>query len=293
MKIPKIAHFIWGNQNGLPYSRFLSIATFARLNPEFKVFYHTFDNSGGIKGFGLRGQETVCQTFHTDNTNRLALLQNIEVVKHNYLHGTNLNHAPTFMSDLLRYYLLGSEGGYYFDTDILFFKSIRDSYLCSGMYTDITAIINHTKNFSPTGAYRIGVLASQARSRLFKDAYTVARWSLDPEEYQSAGSETLQSVLGGARVHRRFDSTYPDEIIHNLLDSFAYKYNHESMKAILSNETYAYLYSMFSPWLISVHWYGGSLSDEIDSNTSTFKESKSNRFVDFLFRKSIEVVGDH
>jgi hypothetical protein len=291
MKIPKIAHFIWSNKNGLPYSRLLSIATFAYLNPDFKVFYHTFENTGGDVGFGLRGGETVCQTEHLDHTKELSSLHNVEIINHADLHGTMPNQAPTFLSDILRYHLLGSIGGYYFDTDILFYKSMRESYLYSGLYSDITAIISHTKTYSPSGAHRIGVLASKENSRLFKNAYEVARWSLDSREYQSAGSESLQAVLGGARYLRNFDTSYPDEVIHNLLDSFAYKYSFESMTSNLSKSTLSYLDSCFNPWLICVHWYGGALSEKIDSGLKINEPiNDKQKFIDHLFLRAQQIV---
>ncbi len=291
MKIPTIAHFIWGNKNGVPYSRYLSVATFSHLNPEFKIFFHTFENTGGIPGFGLRGGETVCETTHSDHADRLANIPNLEIVVHTDLHGTTPDQAPTFLSDLLRYYLLGSIGGYYFDTDILFYKPMRESYLFSGMYTDITAVISHSRCFSGSGAYRIGVLASREKSRLFMDTYDVARWAMDPREYQSAGSEALQSVLGGASHLRKFDGTYPDEIIHNLLDSFAYRYNFESMKAVLPISSLEYLRSCFSAWIVCVHWYGGALSETLDRDmqVDTPVEGRQ-RFVDYLFELGKKIV---
>ena len=290
MHIPKIAHFIWSNKNGLPFSRMLSITTFAHLNPDFKIFYHTFENDSSSSS-GLRGGESVCQTDHSDFISSLNVYSNIEIINHTDLHGTDVSHPPTFLSDLLRYKLLGDIGGYYFDTDILFYIPMSESYLFSGLYTDITCIISHSKAFGSTGAHRIGVLGSKPNSRVFRNAYDVARWSIDPSEYQSAGSESLQHVLGGSSLYRKFDASYPDEVLHNLLDSFAYRYSFESMSENLPLNILNWVMQSINPWFASVHWYGGVLSDSIDRDQSILPPvDGKQRFVDFLFTQAIELV---
>lgn len=284
MRIPKIAHFVWGNKNGLPLSRFISIGSFCALNPDFKIYLHSFPNSWDANRFALRGGETVCREDFIDYTDWLKSFYNLDIVYHDNLHGTSIDHPPSFLSDILRYQILKDYGGFYFDTDILFIRPMSSSYIYNGMHDHTTVIISHSKFFGKFGAHRIGLLASANGSRLFDDAFRLAKWSIDLNEYQSAGSEVLQSLLGGVCEYRNFDHSYPDEIIHNLLDSFVYRYSFEAMSVPISDHQFNYILNSFNQWQVGIHWYGGALSEKIDSmNDREFSLNSNSRFLDRLF----------
>ena len=267
--IPKIAHFVWGNPSGFPLSRVLSVATFAYHNPTFQIKIHLFDSSFSKNEAGFRGGEQSGISFKQDYSNKLGNLNNISIVNHRCSdYGLDPKQPPAFMSDRLRYYILHNEGGYYFDTDIIFFAPLEDSYLFSQLHFHVNFILSSSGIFhGEHRAFRIGFMGSAKKCNLMKRIYELSYINFDPTEYQSCGAPCVQMAIGGAL--RKGSSSlnseiFPEVYIHNVLDSFYYRFSSESMSKVISPKIFISL-TKPNPWFNGIHWYGGLYAKKIDT----------------------------
>jgi hypothetical protein len=266
-KIPQIAHFIWGNKNGLPLTRYLSVASFAVHNPDFDIFVHTFDSN--ISEFEFPSGESFGTSGHTKcYWTELQSLNRVKVIKHSAVnHGFEENIPPMLFSDALRYYLLNDRGGWYFDTDILFFNPINHTYINCRLYENYTLLINATKRYAPPfDAVRIGVLAAERGSRFFHDAYSIAKKTKIGEDYQSIGAVLISKLLT-VNPGRKYSEIYFDELIHNISDRLFYLYEPHVLNNIC-NQNYTDL--GWGVYQCGVHWYGGVYSKDLVKKLDNF-----------------------
>lgn len=117
MSIPRILHLYWGRNQPLSYLRALTIKTFQALNPDWQVklwvskytsahsTWKTGEHPNHYKGYDYL-QDLDCQVFD------FAAV------------GIPENLPEVHKSDLLRWYLLGTEGGIWSDMDIIYSKPI-------------------------------------------------------------------------------------------------------------------------------------------------------------------------
>jgi len=127
-QVPKIAHFYWGNKT-LTLDRFLSIASFSLLNPDWDVFLHRpCDLSGELNATWNTYEHKRC---NSDNGyecywENLRTLKNLTVKVHNF---TNLpSFSEVHRSDCLRWDLLADIGGLWSDLDILYIRPMNELY---------------------------------------------------------------------------------------------------------------------------------------------------------------------
>ena len=144
--IPKTLHFIWGSNDidSMPLSRLLAVFSFIHHNPRFRVKLHLI-KCRNEHNSAFRGNEYTNQGHSiVSNSNLFARLSNLQEVEIIYYEASDLgfySHVhPAHASDRLRYLLLSTEGGYYADTDIIFFNSIENAYFSSESvsYTHLT-----------------------------------------------------------------------------------------------------------------------------------------------------------
>jgi len=116
-KIPKIVHFYWGNEK-LSYLRYLSIYSFRKLNPDWKIKIHIPKNLSSIS-----------PTWHSDEQKNLSITRdywleieklNVEIIVQPPLDDFDNDAHEVHKSDFFRWKLLSNEGGVWSDIDILY-----------------------------------------------------------------------------------------------------------------------------------------------------------------------------
>ena len=127
-KIPKKAHFYWGN-SVLPFDRFLSIASFSANNRDWAVFMH--------RPLGLSPELDTSWETHEHKKiksspsgncfwDSLSKLENVEIVEHDLDSLGDISEVHK--SDFLRWELLANDGGLWSDIDILYLRPMDDVY---------------------------------------------------------------------------------------------------------------------------------------------------------------------
>lgn len=191
MSIPRILHLYWGRNQPLSYMRALTIKTFQALNPEWEVKlwiskyasthsnWKTGEHPCHYRGYDhLQDLEDYCHVFDFESV------------------GIPANLPEVHKSDLLRWYLLGTEGGIWSDMDIIYSrpitKNMEDNWRGAGL-CKYEAQRNNDKEFQaigfltsegPWGALFFTQLFNHGLSRIYKGM-----------GYQAFGADLLTDFL--------------------------------------------------------------------------------------------------
>lgn len=178
--IPKIAHFYWGEKT-LPYMRYLTISSFARYNPEWKIKLYT--PTIGSSSITWPSHEHKYKLLNVKNYYDELLQLNIEHIEidFNQKFGVSNNMPEVHKSDYLRWHLLSTEGGLWSDMDILYFASMPKDF--SNFETGIC--INNIYGHS------VGFLLATPFNDFYKDIARLARFGYKADDYQCLGTSLL------------------------------------------------------------------------------------------------------
>lgn len=118
INIPKIAHFYWGN-SCLPFLRYITFYSFSKYNPEWKIKLYKPKIISAINNSNMQKLDNTI-----DYSNDLLKINNLEIIEIETEIFPYNKLSETHRSDFLRYDILSNEGGFYSDTDIIYFKSL-------------------------------------------------------------------------------------------------------------------------------------------------------------------------
>lgn len=256
MKIPKVAHFYWGNES-LPYLRYLTLYSFRKFNPDWKIILYTPTDLQ--KGLSWRTSEHKRPIGEVKNYFSLLKNLKINIVKLD-MKSLKLSNemSEVHKSDFLRWHLLGTVGGLWSDMDILFFKPMKKMN-----------ILNSNTVICFSGRiWRVGFLASSPGNQFFKNTFNVARKKLNSSSYQSIGSTLMRTTywdpVGAGRK-------YPQYSIYNMSMSVVYP----AMISLI----YGGCDKSLIKWnTIGLHWYAGHPS--------------ARRFIELIDDKSYKKYGN-
>ena len=243
-KIPKIAHFYWGEKT-LPYMRFLTIYTFLKHNPDWEIRYYYPKFRYPEKTwttFELKYDISKAKDYITEL--RELPVQMIELDFSQYLLPNDISEV--FKSDLLRWSLLSTTGGLWSDMDILYFRPM-------------TTLLNNTKENSEvdtgitindTYGHSIGFLLSAPNNLYYDHIIKHTSSYFNPKNYQCLGTTML---IKEVRTMSIIAEKFPTLTIANIDNNAVYAYNASMIKSIYNSESLTH----FTPHSIGLHWYAG------------------------------------
>ena len=121
-KIPKIAHFYWGNPT-LPYLRYLTIYSFYKFNPDWEIRFYYPKYPYTINTW--KSKEQRYKFIGKDYYAELRKLP-IKIIEFDMKNiGISNDISEVFKSDYLRWFLLATVGGLWSDMDIIYFKPMN------------------------------------------------------------------------------------------------------------------------------------------------------------------------
>ena len=229
--IPRVAYFYWTG-GPLPWLRAQSMVTFQRHHPEWRVVLGSPEDRDTPPGVALERDDV-----------------------------TRADLPPAARSDWWRWHVLGTRGGFYADTDVLFVRSVEP--LLTGAHDAWITTDGGTPTKQATGwrwTYKdgkrvskqpggprlsIGVLAAPVGgSHMFSRARALAAGMAAGDDYQSHGTGLLAehwlALSRGVSV-----GPLP-------FDCFYRGWSDEDVRALWSP-------GPVKPHEIGVHWYGGSV----------------------------------
>ena len=221
-KIPKVAHFYWGNKS-LPFSRFFTVASFAALNKDWEIRLHAPEELS----------DSLNLTWDSHEHRRLPRRKNapeikcywdkVKAIPNVWICEQDLGFlksaSEVHKSDFLRWGLLSKDGGLWSDMDIVYFRPMDDLYLNrkspevvtvnglkhyvdSSKTTEVVSVTGHTNS--------IGFLIAEQGSNFFRD---VAEGCLElvlsngleliGKNYQSIGREIIDNMVNEASLNKK------------------------------------------------------------------------------------------
>lgn len=122
--------FYWGGSS-LSWMRYMSIYSFRKLNPDWEVILYVSNNTTWRKTWNGQPDQDYYQYKRKNYIDKLKDINvKIEPVEFPKEIKPNIQGdiSPIHESCLFRYYQLYTNGGFYSDTDVLYFKPINDLY---------------------------------------------------------------------------------------------------------------------------------------------------------------------
>ena len=262
-KIPKIAHFYWGNQK-MSFLRFLTLFSFIKYNPEWEVVLHTSslnDKEPEFRKTDFHRYDVL--DYKNEKDYREFLPSEIKIQEHDlneyFAYSDKLSEANK--SDFIGWKILSSVGGVWSDMDILFVKSLKDSqiqfenndtFVC---FDPRISNPNHPRPSTP-----IGFLMASENNALYQEIFKNSQNAFLEDSYQSLGSEIMSNTLISLENCK---NKFPNLKIQNLDPDLFYKYNYLQIENIFILDKFSEL--MESP-AIGIHWYGGHETSSLYNN---------------------------
>jgi hypothetical protein len=282
--IPKVAHCFWYHPQGLPYLRFLSIASFALLNPDYELIYYS-PTIPLPTGRVFNTHEQGSQVVTSDCTELLLSISNV-TLRHvdptARLFPMSLVKTAVHFTDLFRLELLSTEGGYWMDSDIIFTKPLGHSIYASPEFGNVNTV--HTLSslgpICPYVSHRISFMGASPGNSFFAALLDAAVNRSNTGDYEVFGASLYQAMYPSLD---RLYSSHPDCTFVMLptaaiygIDLSAFLSHRLSMEAILNSKVF-----------LGVHWYGGGdhLND-LYSKVNNFNP-KQDRLSTILLRPNL------
>ena len=166
--------FYWGGSN-LSWMRYMSIYSFRKLNPDWEVILYVSNNTTWRKTWNGQPDQDYYQYKRKNYIDKLkdidVKIEPVEFPKEikSHIQGSI---SPIHESCLFRYYQLYTNGGFYSDTDVLYFKPINDLYnhILQNRYDTIIEEYPSPKD-NTTYWINIGLIASSPNNAYYKDLF--------------------------------------------------------------------------------------------------------------------------
>ena len=245
-------NFFWGNDR-MSWLRYMTIYSFCKLNPDWSVTLHRCPDRGITNKYWV---EKNCQDFHSydgpDYSGETEKL-NLDVVE--WTPPVNRPElGPSHLSNLFKWGLMATDGGWYADLDILWVRPMAH-YLDTVEFSEDMAICYRRGYFS------IGLLASRGNIGLFRHVLNVAN-NATSECYQSAGVTALYTAMScpvhvdGTPVEgnclSKIRGMNPGLTIHNFPMRLVYPWDSLNVP-----ELFLARHTDLPERTIGLHWYAG------------------------------------
>ena len=186
--IPKIVHFYWGNEK-LSYLRYMSVYSFRKLNPDWKIKIH------------VPGALSMIAPTWGSNEQKNAGIQNdywlklndldVEIVKIPLFDNFDNNAHEVHKSDYYRWTLLCGEGGVWSDIDIIYINPMNN--MLENVPDEKNIDTGFSRYLANGGKYAISFMLASAGNTFFKKIHELSNIHYDASRYQSIGSELINN----------------------------------------------------------------------------------------------------
>jgi len=284
--IPKIAHFYWGNIT-LPYLRYLSLLSFHKYNPDWKINLYvpiqkykgkcldtggiTFDFTGKDYYKGLK--DLSVNIIETDFS-----FIGIDALANNKLSQKHLSRQEVYRSDFLRWHLLSTIGGLWSDMDIMYFKPITEI----DINTNLNKKINTVISIHPKYGHSVGFMLSGQNNPYYNYIFNYAKEKFNPIDYQSIGVNLLNEKFPSTEA---IGKNFPNlkGTVKNIDVKTVYAYDALCIPTVYQSSNM----TRYTQNSIGLHWYAGhALAREYIVKMNHLNYSRWNN----VLRKTIEKV---
>lgn len=245
-KIPKIAHFYWGNTI-LSWLRYMTIKSFSLCNPDWKIqlFIPRQLFSGGYMWEQNAGAQPV--TYAKDYMIDVVKIPNLEVITEDFSTNGIGDLPEVFRSDLLRLRLLGTQGGFWSDMDVIHFRPFSGAYFNTLATKEVDTILSYTNK---RHHYSIGYMFGCENNAFYKFLYERGL-----EELKSDGDRQTFGIRLWDKYFKTpndIKSAYPHLNLFNIELDASYSFIFLQLEQIFNQ-----VHNIPNPRTIALHYYGG------------------------------------
>jgi hypothetical protein len=249
-KIPKVIHFYWGNEK-LSYLRYLSVLSFRRLNPEWKIKIHV----PAVLNTNPPEWNTIHQKnlkIEIDYFTQLIDLD-VEIVKHDFSEDFDNFAHEVHKCDFLRWKILATEGGVWSDIDILYVKSIEE--LAENIDDEYIKSIDVFLCCFRKSKHAIGFLMSAGNNPFYQKIYDLSKKNYDKTQYQCIGSKLIDyNYHSQVKIRKEFGNESKVYFIDPLC---VYKLQEKEIPTFFETYDGEINFIVEEKYVIGFHWYAG------------------------------------
>jgi hypothetical protein len=247
--IPQTAHFYWGG-GPLSYLRFLSVSSFKKQNPEWKVFVHTPLTSSSAPTAWTNSIE---QDFR-DQLDQL----DVAVITHDFdAYGFTNQAHEVHKSDFLRWRLLAEQGGVWSDIDIFYTNPVDNIRENTVENSDVDVALCPLK---PPNKHTVGFMLGSTDNAFYQYIGQLAIANYNPDVYQCMGSDLIN---GRFETLESFGQQFPGTEFIFLDKRCVYTITSKTIE-LFYQETNKRHNSLD---IIGYHWFGGHPRSQEFENT--------------------------
>ncbi|AYV83499.1 MAG: dTDP-6-deoxy-L-lyxo-4-hexulose reductase [Hyperionvirus sp.] len=248
--IPKVGFTYWSGP--MSYLHYLTLKSFYILNPDWKIILYRPKYPYLGENTWTTHEQSIKYTGK-DYTEE-ALKLNILVIYIDLRDIGFRNDVPeVFKSNYLNYYVLATDGGVYFDMDILFIKPMNELDLSNkiivGDSNNLDTVISYHEN-KESKYFSVGLLMGTPESIFYKMLFEEIPRSFNPTRYMSATNELYPRIFGDLQGIKK---KLPDLKFANIGMNVIYPYIHDQMDILFEKNNI----SLIKNRTIGIHWYNG------------------------------------
>jgi hypothetical protein len=264
--IPKILHLYWGRNLPLSYLRYLTVASWIRYNPDWKVIVGT-----PTKTTGISRHHDIKDDFYSgeDFFDRLEHLPNVEILEYEWGKDRAFIKTEVQRSDIYRWEVVSEHGGLWSDFDIIYFKPM----MCTLESHNKALMIAYRGGGTIYLIHPIGFWGCVKGNGWIKDIGTRGLNTIksNPSLMQGAGAGAIPK-----RLHYQFADYLPEHVV------YPFAWNNLVPMLTLPNFN-------FQPDTIGIHWFGGSpqtmeMEKRISPNAEFNEHSAFDRILEEMTR---------
>jgi len=267
-KIPKILHVYWGGTK-LAYLRYLTVASFVRLNPTWEVIFYA-PLSPTLHHSWITPEQKYGDSYSDCLYMIKKLGVTVKIINFKTLGFTN-TVSEVHKSDFIRWVLLNKTGGLWADMDIIFTRPMSELCFNKEEFSDVNTVIC----ISSYG-HSIGFLMGGEGSTYFDTIHRASLKNYTKNAYQCIGSLLCNKIFP-TTASIQINGTVP----YNLPMDVVYPYDFNSFRELYVPT----LVDRFTENTIGVHWYGGSnIAGAYLNSTNGGLDIHGNSIIDKLIR---------
>jgi len=225
----------------------MSLYSFRKMNPDWEIVL-------------CLSQDNICTTkwpgkydfLNYEGLNYFHRIKELDVVIEPVKFPDTFNaiiKSPVHESDLYRYYKLYNNGGFYADTDVLYFRSM------DGIYNEIAEYNANIVLYTQCDYTAIGFLAAEKNNTFYGDLLMSALDVIDVDACQAYGTDLFYNFCGQHNVDSVIKNRYSDAVVFVIPMYLVYHLNSWDIKRAFSSSIGV---SAFNNKSIGYHWYGGA-----------------------------------
>ncbi len=227
--IPKILHLYWGRNQPLSYLRYLTVASFIQQNPDWDIVigYPVEESKGHYELWIEQNKDGHGGKDYFDELNDF---KQVRLNEYSWDYADWIN-TEVHRSDVYRWDVMSTMGGWWTDFDIIYFKPMIDI----SVYESVVFPMYKVLSVIP-----IGFFGCCPFNAYLREAYNKSLDALkDDIDYQAAGTYILGTGAQDGVDYISEDIVYP------------FKWNH--LNPMLNQAQYN-----LPDECIGIHWFGGS-----------------------------------